>query len=157
MHKRILKGVAAVLVLLFSYSALAKLQAQERFRDELALQPLTGDAASLLAWAIPLAGLLVCLLLIFQKTQLYGFYLATGLLVGYTTYIGLVLLGVWDNIPCSCAGVFEGLAWKNHFLFNLFFLGVAGAGLIYCKRSTRGRVAGRATSSGTVARLRGDR
>lgn len=152
-----LRASATVTTLLFSYTALTKLQAPEQFRQQLALQPLTGEAAGLLAWIIPLAGLLVCLLLIPVRTQLYGFYLATGLLLFFTTYIGLVLSGVWENIPCSCAGVFEGISWKSHFLLNLLFLCVAGAGLIICRKTNRRRGAGRAAPSGAVARLMGDR
>jgi len=57
-----------------------------------------------------------------------GFYAAFGLMVILTVYLAL-MLGTQQHLPCSCGGAIEGLTWRQHVLFNLFFLALAGLGI----------------------------
>src|SRR5690606_796788 len=62
------------------------------------------------------------LLLINSKTRKWAMYLSSLLLLVFTIYIGMALLGFWEKIPCACGSVIRFLSWKQHFFFNLFFL-----------------------------------
>jgi len=44
-----------------------------------------------------------------------------------TVYLAL-MLGTEKHLPCSCGGAIESLTWRQHILFNLFFLALAGLG-----------------------------
>jgi len=111
-RETIIQLAGALLVLLFGYAALAKLSEWEEFLQQLALQPVAREAVTLFAWGIPAVELFCCLLLVWERTRLQGLYLALGLMVLFTGYVGLVLLGVWEEVPCSCGGVISPLGGK---------------------------------------------
>ncbi len=71
---------------------------------------------------------MVVLLLLAPGTRLSGFYLSTLLILGFTTYIGLVLTGFFDRCPCSCGGVISSMSFESHFSFNLLFLTLPALG-----------------------------
>jgi putative oxidoreductase len=52
----------------------------------------------------------------------------------FTVYTFLVLINVFGRRPCACGGVIENLTWGQHLVFNLFFVGVAIAGILLKKR-----------------------
>lgn len=132
MTKRILQeGIAALLLLLFLYTALSKLLDFQAFRGQLRLQPFPEWTLDYLLWGLPAIELVACGLLFFRGTRRYGLYLSTGLMAMFTGYVSLVLLRVFGSIPCSCGGVLEQMSWEEHLAFNLFFLALAivGTGL----------------------------
>jgi hypothetical protein len=53
----------------------------------------------------------------------------------FTFYI-VIILNFSSFIPCSCGGILEKLGWREHLIFNIFFLflALAAAVLFYGKR-----------------------
>ncbi|REA58193.1 hypothetical protein DSL64_21535 [Dyadobacter luteus] len=122
MKKQLLRLARAALILLLFYTAVAKLSNLNRFESELGNQVLPSWSIPLLVWLIPATELVVVLLLLLPRFLLRGLQGAALLMTVFTMYMGLVLLDVFDRVPCSCGGVLKSMGFEVHFVFNLFFL-----------------------------------
>ncbi|MEC3881611.1 MauE/DoxX family redox-associated membrane protein [Parapedobacter sp. 10938] len=90
---------------------------------------------------IPIAEAAVIILLANPKTNLIGMWASSVLMLAFTGYVGLALASDWVKIPCGCMKVLSEFSWKQHFLFNLFFLALSGWGLVLSNKmqSSTGR------------------
>ncbi|MCW3118108.1 MAG: hypothetical protein JWM28_2190 [Chitinophagaceae bacterium] len=120
--KTALDIISFLLILLFIYTAVSKLIDFNQFKGQMYNQTLPRAVAKLLIWTLPEIEILTGLLLLFEKTKPYGFYLSLILMILFTGYIILVVLNYFGRVPCSCGGVIKYLGWKLHLIFNLFFL-----------------------------------
>lgn len=91
----------------------------DSFRAGMLRQPLPGGLVNFLTWFLPVAELAVVLLLLVHRWRKFGYILSTGLLVLFTGYVGLAVLGAWGELPCTCGSVISRLTWKNHLQSNL--------------------------------------
>jgi hypothetical protein len=126
--KIITECCAFCLVFLFVYTATAKLFRFQLFRYQLDRYPWIRHMGGLIVWGLPLLELTIAALLISGRKRLTGFYAAFGLMAVLTAYL-VLMLGTEKHLPCSCGGVIEGLTWRQHVVFNLFFLIMAGLGI----------------------------
>lgn len=124
-------GIRFFLIFLWVYASVSKLADYERSRGEMLNQIFSVWLAEILVWAVPLAELSAAALLLFNKTRLYGLLLSSLLLLSFSVYIALVMLNVFNRLPCSCGGVLNNMSWGMHLLFNLFFLALALCGLFH--------------------------
>ena len=113
---------AAPLILMFAIAVISKLSDYKLSEREMLAQVFPDFIALQLAWLVPLSEIITILLLIFQSTQLYGFYAAAFLLTAFSIYIALGLLGAYSERPCPCAGIFKHVSYKVHLVINLLFL-----------------------------------
>lgn len=118
-----------LLFILFAYTAASKFQDFNMFVLELNNQPFPNWVTPYLAWSLPSVELLIAAALIFGKTKRIGFWASFVLMLLFTTYTALVLLHVFKKVPCSCGGVISMLSWKQHLIFNLFFLALSIIGI----------------------------
>jgi putative oxidoreductase len=125
----ILTITAAMLIVLFTYTAVSKLVDLDVFRAQLRTHPLPSWAISGAAIIIPISEILASILLLFKATRLQGLYCCAVLLAIFTIYIGLILLDVFGRMPCACGGVLQQMGFGSHFLFNLFFLTITLIGI----------------------------
>ncbi|RYF25076.1 MAG: DoxX family membrane protein [Flavobacteriales bacterium] len=123
-------AISCLLILLWVYTAMSKLTGFAKFEQEMAAQNFGPSSTEILVWTIPTVELIAAFALLFGKTRLYGFVLSFVLLLLFTGYIALVLLGSFEKIPCSCGGVLQQLGWQAHFWFNVFFLLLSAMGII---------------------------
>lgn len=130
----LLKAIVFLLVLLWTYTASSKLADFSGFKTEMANQPFSSAVTQLLVWTIPPIELLTAFLLLFNKTRLMGLYISFILMLLFTGYIALVLLGFYDRVPCSCGGVLKQLGWQAHFWFNKFFIFIIFIGIFLERR-----------------------
>ncbi|HVU53657.1 MAG TPA: MauE/DoxX family redox-associated membrane protein [Puia sp.] len=121
---------AFALVFLFVYTASSKFLRLDIFAGQLERFPWISPFASLMAWVVPGVEVAVAVLLLTGRIRLLGFSAALGLMLLFTVYLAL-MLGSDRHLPCSCGGVISWMTWKQHLVFNLFFIGVALAGLVY--------------------------
>ncbi|MES2063578.1 MAG: MauE/DoxX family redox-associated membrane protein [Bacteroidota bacterium] len=119
----------ALLILLFAYAAISKLADVTLFWHEMYNQNFPPEVAGALVFFVPSAELVAIALLLTERWQRAGLFLSTILMAVFTGYIGLVLAGYWQRVPCSCGGVLKNMSWKAHFVFNLFFLAISLAAL----------------------------
>ena len=117
-----LQLITVLLIVLFMYTAVSKVIDHEEFRKQLANQEIPIWTVPTLQWLLPLSELLVVFLLILPSTRLSGLYSSAILMFVFTGYMGLVVLNVFDRVPCSCGGVLKSMGFTTHFFFNLFFL-----------------------------------
>lgn len=120
---------ASLLIILFCYTAMAKLMDMAEFERQLQNQELPEWSKGLLLWLIPVSELLLCILLAIPSTRIPGFYGSAFLMALFTGYIGLVVAGYFDRTPCSCGGVLHSMSFETHLVFNLFFLTLSLLGI----------------------------
>ncbi len=116
--------IAAIFILLFTYTALSKFLDFSNFKGVLHKSPIIGNNNIFIAWILPLAELVTVALLFLPKTRPYGLYVSLGLMSLFTLYIIYMLLFTPD-LPCSCGGALKQLTWRQHLWFNVFFTGLA--------------------------------
>lgn len=118
-----------MLTFLFVYTASSKLMDMDSFLSVLRNQPLPRFSIPVLVWLVPISELIIALFLLFDATRWWGLLGSFALMLLFTIYIALVLLHVFQKVPCSCGGVIRQLGWRQHLFFNIFFLIVAYAGI----------------------------
>lgn len=132
-RKNLIKYIVALCLLLLVYTATSKLFSFSGFVTVLKQSPWLHGIATLTAWLVPVTELFVALLLFFPATQKAGLICFTILLSGFTIYI-ILMLSISEKLPCSCGGVIQYLNWKQHLVFNIFFILLGIAGLYTIKR-----------------------
>lgn len=128
--KYFLKGIICLLLLALWVVVVTKRYSDfDLFNANMQALPFTSWVNAVLALLV--AGLepVAALLLIWGQSRIFGVWLSCFLLVSYTCYIGMVLLGFFGSIPCTCASPISGLSWIQHFFFNLSASGLAGLGV----------------------------
>lgn len=133
-RKIVIEILSSLLVLLFVYTSVSKWLDFKKFIGEMNNQPLPNWMTPALVWTLPAAEMIIAVLLMFDRTQLIGLRASLILMLLFTVYTLLVLLKAFPRTPCSCGGVIENLSWGQHLVFNLFFVGVALAGIILKKK-----------------------
>ena len=121
--------ISAALTILFCYAAITKLIDLAEFRRALANQELPSWSKAPLVWLIPGSELLLSLLLVVPATRIVGLYGSAILMALFTGYVGLVFIGYFDRVPCSCGGVLRAMGFGTHLVFNLFFLILSMVGI----------------------------
>jgi hypothetical protein len=121
--------ICALLVLLFVYAAVGKLLAYDTFKIQLSNSPFLKPFAAIIVWLIPGAELFIAVMLTVMQTRKVALYASLILLVIFTLYItGMLLFAI--HLPCSCGGIIQHLSWKQHLLFNLFFMVLTAIGIV---------------------------
>lgn len=131
---RIIDIISALLVLLFAYAAVSKLADYETFKFQLGRSPYVTKMAGFIAWALPLAELIIVALLLIKRTQLIGLYASFFLMALFTGYI-YAMLHFSYYVPCSCGGVLSMMSWNQHLLFNIVFTALAFTGILIHKNN----------------------
>jgi hypothetical protein len=109
--------IACVFILVFTYTGSSKLLAIDTFQQQLLASPGLGAVAYGTSWTIPLCELFVATLLVFPSSRYVGLVSSMILMIGFTTYIAAMILGV-DKLPCACGGILTMLTWKQHLWLN---------------------------------------
>ena len=130
----LIECVCALLILLFLYASVSKFLDFKTFIDQMNNQPLPNSWTPFLVWAIPLLEIAISITLLFEYTRLVGLYTSLILMILFTFYTGIVLLHFVPYIPCSCGGVIQKLTWNQHLVLNLFYVGLAGLGIVLQRR-----------------------
>ena len=120
---------------LYLYTGSDKLANLEKFTGVLNDIPGVEGSASVLAWAIPVAELVLGTCLVFSQGTLRRRSLRVSVwLMGiFTAYLASVLLFGLEGRFCSCGGVIGTLGWRSHLLFNIIFLAVGLLALKWTK------------------------
>jgi len=125
----IVEFISALLVFLFIYAALSKLLDFTKFKYQISQSPFITNISWLVIWTIPFGEIMISIFLMVKRTRAAGLYLSFFLMLLFTGYI-FIMLRYSSYLPCSCGGVLSIMSWKQHFIFNLAFTGLALAGII---------------------------
>lgn len=120
--------ISLVCLSLFVYTAREKLLDHERFLDGLSRVSFIGKWALPLSWLVPAGEFLTALLLLIPRTNRIGLWGFIGVMAFFSVYILVALIWL-EKLPCHCGGIIESLSWREHLLFNLGFIGLAGLAL----------------------------
>jgi hypothetical protein len=138
-HK-FLKYITGLIALLWFYAAVSKLLNFQYFISAMQKQPLGRSLQTLLIYGLPPAEVLTGVLLIFRKTMLPGLYISEVLFFIFTTYTGLILLRVFNHVPCACGGLIEHMGWNFHLWFNITFLALTSVSIMIYTRKEAGDI-----------------
>ncbi|WP_454802846.1 MauE/DoxX family redox-associated membrane protein [Mucilaginibacter phyllosphaerae] len=135
MKKTIQTAAPLLLLVLFAYAGLSKFFSLSDFRGELHNQSFPGWMAEILLYTLIPIELLTAGLLAFERTERWGLWLSLFLMSAFTGYIVLVLLNFWKRVPCSCGGILKQMSWGAHLVFNVIFLLLALAALLFSEKA----------------------
>jgi len=135
-HKIILEILTALLILLWVYAAVSKLLDYDQFKWQLGNSPLIPLFVTVLAWLLPTIEIVTAGMLTVKSTRFYGFAASLFLLAVFTGYIAGMLL-FDSHLPCSCGGIISGFTWKEHLIFNLFFIVLSTVSIVLEKNEKR--------------------
>lgn len=120
--------VCYLFILLFVYAAVSKLLDFETFQAQLRQSSFLSPFADWVSWGVIILEMFIAVLLCLENTRLIGLYMSFSLMILFTIYI-VAILNFAAYVPCSCGGVLETLGWKQHLIFNIFFIGIALIGI----------------------------
>lgn len=126
--RRIRLIIQSLLILFLFYPGLDKILNWKKTYQTFHNQVFPDYLADVLAFSVPCLEIGLAILLIFKKTRWWGFLGSALLLTVFTTYIGLIWVGSFPRVPCSCAGIFDSIGWQTHFYINLLFICFSIAG-----------------------------
>ena len=127
--RTLIRIITLLLTVLFLYTALSKFLDLHTFQLQLANQNIPKWTVPYLSWAIPASELIIVGCLISGRFRTLGLNLSAFLMLIFTLYIGLVVIGFFDRVPCNCGGVINSMSFSTHLVFNLFFLFIAILGV----------------------------
>ncbi|AZA49502.1 tellurium resistance protein TerC [Chryseobacterium carnipullorum] len=126
---RFVEIVSYFFILLFCYASISKIMDFENFQVQIAQSPIFSSVAGLISYGVLIVELLVCILLIFERSRMIGLYASFFLMVSFTIYI-YVILNYSDNVPCSCGGILEQMGWRTHLIFNVVTVILSSAAIV---------------------------
>lgn len=144
------KLILLILLALWIPVTLDKIMDFAIFKTGILQQPFSDYLGYILIYLLPILEGLTILFLLIPRMQYYGMLLSLGLMSAFTTYIGVALAGVWEQLPCGCGSVISRMSWRQHLLFNLFFTVLSVWGF-YLMKLKRGRDVGGGTAEGVPA------
>lgn len=122
--------ISGFLVMLWAYSSISKLMYMQAFRHAMLIQVFPKWIGKILTYVLPVVELAMVLLLIFNRTRLFGMYASLFLMGLFTLYVGGAVFKFYDRSPCACGGLFGRLGWRRHFKVNIGLTLVALAGVL---------------------------
>jgi putative oxidoreductase len=125
------------LIILWLYAALSKLFDFIHFQKQMGVQVFPQFVSTVLVWLLPALELTTAGILIFANNKKTGLSASLILITIFTAYIILIVLHVFDRVPCSCGGLFEKMGWRLHLAFNLLTLLLNLACLKYYHKERR--------------------
>jgi hypothetical protein len=129
LKKYIPEIISWLFIVLFVYAAASKILDYSNFKAQLGRSPLLARFWNWI-WVVPALEILIALLLPITKTRLLGLYASFSLMTMFTAYI-IAILQFSEFIPCSCGGVLQKMGWTQHLWFNIVFILLALAGIIF--------------------------
>lgn len=122
--------ITTLLMAMFFYTAFSKYLDFAAFQRSMQNQHLNSWITRILIFGLPPVEIIVGGLLIIPGMRQVGLTLSMLLMIVFTGYVGLILMGAFTNSPCPCGGVLKEMTWDEHFVFNALFLVMAISGTI---------------------------
>lgn len=118
-----------LLVSMWTYSGLSKLQEFGQFGIELNRSPYLQPFSGPVSYLLPLTEFTLAFLLVYSRTRRWGLYISLLLMVFFTAYI-YAMLHYSYYISCACMGLFEDLSWEAHLGFNVIVCLICGIAIL---------------------------
>ena len=118
------------LILLFAYTGSSKLLGHQLFLSHLMQIQLLKTIAEPVSYLLPAVEILTAIFLAIDKMEILGLWLAAFLMTTFTIYVAGMLI-LKSSLPCTCGGVISSMTWKQHLLFNIFFMLLSWSALLH--------------------------
>ncbi|UUF13133.1 MULTISPECIES: DoxX family protein [Flavobacterium] len=129
-RKIIIELISLLYILLFVYAGFSKVLDFENFQVQLGQSPLLSAFAHWVSWAVIAAEFITALLLAFPRTRTIGLHAGFCLMTMFSAYI-FIILNYSSFVPCSCGGILEKMSWEMHLVFNIVFVVLAAAAILF--------------------------
>jgi len=119
--------VPLLLIILFVYTATSKFLDYEKFVFQMRLAPVPfmKPLAPILGWTAPIVEMIIAIVLALgcftYSLKRRGLLASVILLSAFEIYIIIMLLS-GSPLPCTCGGIISQMGWKQHLIFNGFFI-----------------------------------
>lgn len=123
------------------------------FKSGILRQPFSDNLGYILIYTLPLLEIMVVIATLIERYRKAGLMVSTLLMIAFTGYIAVALLGAWEKLPCGCGSVISGMTWMQHFFFNLLFLFLSIWGLYLWYKLRGSDVGDDAIAGGSAKRL----
>jgi len=140
--KTILTQICIVLLcLLFVYTSASKFLDYDKFVFQMRLAPVPfmKILAPFLGWSLPIVEFILATALavgmFIPDIKIKALKASMFLLIAFEIYIAIMLLS-GSHLPCTCGGIISTMGWKQHLLFNAFFILAAFLSIKYLKKHT---------------------
>jgi putative oxidoreductase len=110
-----------LLILLFAYTGSSKLLQHQVFLSQLTKIEMLKTIAVPVSFLLPALEIVTAIFLAIDRVQKIGVWLAAFLMTTFTMYIAGMLI-LKSSLLCTCGGVISSMTWKQHLLFNIFFM-----------------------------------
>lgn len=114
------KIIRCGMILFWLYVGMDKIWIHEAFELSLVQQPLIGAFAPTLSWLMPLLEILLAILLFMpnRKLESLGWKLSLLLILLFSIYIALGVMGILKNAPCMCSSFLTNVNRITHLWIN---------------------------------------
>ncbi len=129
-RKIVVELVTFLLMSLYLFAAFSKWFAFTQFKNDINNQPFPNALTPWIIYSIPPLQVLITLALMFERTRTIGLYASLILMLAFSIYSAMVLLNVFDYVPCSCGGIIKGLSWPRNLILNLSFVAISLVGIL---------------------------
>jgi len=126
-------SIAFFFLLLFLYTAAAKLMAIHSFQEQLLSSPFLGAFATFITWALPIFEIILSVILLIPAWRLKGLYATFILMALFTAYVISIFL-IDNQLSCSCGGIVENLSPIQHIVFNSACILLSGVAILVSRR-----------------------
>ena len=115
-----------LLMVMFAYAGIFKIVDITLFESQMKESPLIPQLLiPTLAISLPIFELLLAILLMYDKYNSMSLTLSFITMLFFSLYL-IMLVSLYENVPCTCGGILGKLGYTEHIIFNLFFLTISG-------------------------------
>jgi hypothetical protein len=114
---------------MFAYAGIFKIADTQLFASQMKESPLIPQSIiSSLSIGLPVFELILAFILTFDKYNSVSLTLSFITMLFFSLYL-IMLVSLYEKVPCACGGILGKLGYTEHIIFNLFFLTISGISL----------------------------
>jgi putative oxidoreductase len=132
--------VVLLIVMMWLYASSSKYFDFAGFKRDMHKQPFPTWLSNILVIILPPIEITTALIVAWQKTRRIGLVITECLMSAFTLYIIAIMFNFFPRVPCSCGGIIKSFTWKEHLIFNLFFVAIGIIGLLLNKASENNNI-----------------
>ena len=118
-----------LLIIMFAYAGIFKIADTQLFASQMSESPLIPKfIIPFLSVGLPVFELILAFSLTFEKYNSISLMLSFVTMLFFSLYL-IMLVSLYEKVPCACGGILGKLGYTEHIIFNLFFLTISGISL----------------------------
>ena len=116
-------------MIMFVYAGIFKIADTKLFASQMSESPLIPQSIiPFLSIGLPVFELILAFSLTFEKYNSVSLILSFITMLFFSFYL-IMLVSLYEKVPCACGGILGKLGYTEHIIFNLFFLLISSISL----------------------------